>query len=572
MTGNSNSLNESEITPRPDPQDHPWVFVIDTTHFVQWVFSIPDEEEGYGPDGTEWPSFLWHFAAMPQVRDQRLNDMIARLGGGGKIRLGFSRHHDTSVLVSFEVVELNATARIRIEVVPSLALLRQEWECATASSEDEVAVNREFSARILDALPVACLAPLPPDASSVSVDWIEEQLTSKGRPLSESHDYEASEVFVVLCEERRLLVSYVPPSPVSILHEWIAWVKRHVPDSFATPLLSCVTPPRSAPPEVVPVAIDDLFDTGRLSEIQVDTAGAEARLRSGFEESGAEALGWYQPYHRYDEEHWGIYLHGPRILDLGRALRDRLAAVGCPTPNGGFELALRLILEHELFHARMESFALGLELSGRTPIYLRYNEQVYSRTVGTQDAMEEAVANFVARENINDCCTSWMKKPGWKAEHGSAVMDFIDELYRLSPPGYRDWDLAADPLFWRSLACQTATGAVEVEEPLPPLEPVLRSVPATVVGLPEVPIFLAGDAALAERFFGTPTRREVERLLKQRGYVPRSGKGSHVVWQSQDGQHFTLPATANLSRLVFHNLLRHLGMSKGEYFVTRSAL
>jgi predicted RNA binding protein YcfA (HicA-like mRNA interferase family) len=112
---------------------------------------------------------------------------------------------------------------------------------------------------------------------------------------------------------------------------------------------------------------------------------------------------------------------------------------------------------------------------------------------------------------------------------------------------------------------------LEVEEPSPPLEPVLKSVPAMVVGLSQVPIFLAGDAALAERFLAPPTRREMERLLRKRGYAPRSGEGTHDVWLAPDGRHFTLPAGRTVSRLVFHSFLHHLAMSKEEYLLARAA-
>ena len=571
MGDNSESMNMSAKSPPPGDRTKAWLIITDVCDVFPGLFSLPDEEKECGPDLENCPRLVLWLAekqGVPTDLPWKWRDILRH---GGKGRLALSRSGD-KVLLKFEVLEQNETGNIQVEVMPSLRFLRSEWERLTAKAPNYDTVEKEFLERFLDALPAASLLRVPTDAYTVTTDWIEAQFTGKGRPLAESHVYGTSEVFVVLCEESRLLVSYMPSPPVPILQEWMTWVRDHVPAAFASPLLSCATTPGTAPPGIVSVAIDDLFDTARLAEIQFDATDAEARLRNGFAEAGAEALGWYQPYHRYDEEHWGIYLHGPRVVDLGRALCDRLSAAGCPTPNDGFELAVRLVLEHELFHARMETFALGLELSGTAPIYLPYSERVYERTIRTDDALEEAIANFVAHERVDGFCAAWIKTRHWEQEHCRTVMEFIDELYNLSPPGYRNWSSAASPLVWRRLACQAAKGAVEVEGSLPPLEPILKSVSATVVELPQVAIFLAADAALADRFFSTPTRREVERLLKHRGYVPRPGKGSHVVWKSEDGGHFTLPSASSLSRLVFHNLLQHMGMSKEEYLVARNTL
>ena len=166
---------------------------------------------------------------------------------------------------------------------------------------------------------------------------------------------------------------------------------------------------------------------------------------SAIAEKGTDALGWYQPYHRYEGTHWGIYLYLPRVLDLGRTLSDRLAEVGCAHPNLGFELATRLVVEHELFHARMETFALEREMDTERVLYKAYEESVYQQTVGKRAALEEALANYVAREEIRALMTVWIKEEKCRQEDVDAVLAFIDDFYDLVRLATEIGDLVRNP-------------------------------------------------------------------------------------------------------------------------------
>lgn len=579
MTGNDDDVNmQPKEQPPVSVQNEAWLLPMEATAILPFVFSIPGEHEAHGPGIENCPSVIFWLATSKCVDSGLLLQWMALLGDGGKVRLGLSRSDESTAWVTFEVLEKNESKYIDIEVSPSVGFLREEWERQSSAQPQQDETTREFGKRLLDSIPIGCAVPLPPREAALAqepdrVAWIEEHLARKGKPLADLQQYTTSKVSLCFGEDQVLLVTYAPRRERPKLQEWIGWVQDHVPGAFYSPLLSRASPPPRLPAiQVVEVALDDLLDAAGLAEIEIDSAGAEDRVRTGFADLGSEALGWYQPYHKYDEGHWGIYLFCSRILDLGRVLCDRLSKVGCPQPIAGFELAMRLILEHELFHARMETFALGLELSGSAAIYKPYNETIYQKTLGTDRALEEAIANYTARETVQSLVTSWIATRNWKQQHVSAVMDFIDESYRLSPPGYRHWYLAADPLTWRRLAAQTITGTLESIEPLVPLDPFLKSPPIGIIELPQIPIWIASEDTLPDRLFGTPPRREVERMLKKRGYQPRSGKGSHTVWVSEDGTHFALPEKTSLSRLVFRNLLHHLGMSKEQYLAARSTI
>jgi len=553
-----------------DGMDKAWLLPMDIASVFPDILLFSPEQDALGPGIENCPDIVQWLGKSPGVLTELLFEWMSMICNGGRVQFSFSRSAEGAILLNFKILEQNETGKILIEVWPPLNLLREEWEWSLATTA-RLDAKQELADRFLDSLPLGCFIPLPPNGPDDSTPWIEEHLTRKGRPLAGASGYTASEVCLAAFEKLGLLVNYSAREEEAVLPTWIRWVQDYVSGAFASPLLAQVSsPPLLATTQVVQVAADDLLDTGNLEQIELESSGADERVRAGFVEGGSEALGWYQPYHCYDDAHWGIYLHGSRILDLGRVFYDRLRVQGCPQPIAGFELAMRLILEHEMFHARMETFALQLELANKTAVFKPYNENVYRRALGSDKSLEEAVANYVAREIVHGLVKSWMQTRSWMQDNVDAVMDLIDELYSVSPPGYRHWYRAADTRTWRRLTAEAMTGVLEPEEPLAPLEPALRSPPQGVLGLTEVPIWVVGDTALTDRFFSTPRRREVERFLKNRGYTPRPGKGSHTVWVSSTGAHFTLPEKDPLSRLVFHNLLHHLGVSKQRYVAVRN--
>jgi hypothetical protein len=223
-----------------------------------------------------------------------------------------------------------------------------------------------------------------------------------------------------------------------------------------------------------------------------------------------------------------------------------------------------------MFHVRADLLALGEEALRGLPLALPYDERVYRKTQGTAAALEEALANYVAWEAVRDLVNGWKAQGRWDQRAVTVCLRFIEELFAMSPGGYRDWRLGEDPRAWRTLVSQLRTGRAEVEEPLYPWEELLRRIPDAVRRPEAVPLWMTSDTGQAEKLFGTPPRKEVERFLHRRGYRLRKGKGGHIVWASPDGDDaFSLPTRNPLSQHVFHSLLRHFSMTKQEYLVCR---
>lgn len=334
-----------------------------------------------------------------------------------------------------------------------------------------------------------------------------------------------------------MFVTYTPQSIPSDLEQWKEWVQSNVPRAFPKKLRTTVSRPRS---KVVEIAISDVLDSNRFSELDRDSNGAESRLREVVERQGVEAIGWFQPYHEYDEGHWGIYLHASSLVDNGLVLRNRLMASDCPSPSDAFEIANRLVMEHELFHARVETFALSQEMTGKRPAYRKYSMSVYRQTASTPDHLEEALANYVAREFIRKLVTSWISQRGWNIRHADIVMQYIDEFFDASPAGYRDWRIGAKPETWRLLATQILSAKCAPPSPVPPLDSLLKTLPNEVARLNNVPIWITTEEGIADRLFGTPSRREAARFLESKGYIAGCG-GKHPVFHGLDGMKFPLP-------------------------------
>jgi predicted RNA binding protein YcfA (HicA-like mRNA interferase family) len=466
---------------------------------------------------------------------------------------------------------------IESDALRSLSEMLSNSEVTSQDSADAEVLNEHLTDKLLCVLPFAATVPPAPMEkmnleNAEFEEWLEEQLIKKGLPVADAARYVTSPAVLCPDDSPVQLVCYTPRPKMQMLQRWISWAQFEVPNAFDEPLRSTVPQPLTpARVRTVAMSLADVIAATGLHDIE-PAPDTENRVSKDFAQFGTEAIGWYQPYHRFDKDHWGIYLHSGRILDLGHALRERLRPAYGQEAADSFSIATRLILEHEFFHARLETFALGQEVSLGRPVFRPYSDHVYKSTIGTRQACEEAIANYFARQAIAELLASLRSTQGWSQGAIDTVIEFVDEIYELSPPGYRHWYLAAEPDIWRRLAGQVINGEVELQREDCPLEPLLHSVPSEVIELGDVPIWMTNENGIADRLFSTPTRREVERLLKKRGYFPRPGKGSHMVWQSNEGQHFTLPAGNSLSRLVFRNLLHHLGMTKESYLAVRATI
>ena len=410
--------------------------------------------------------------------------------------------------------------------------------------------------------------------------WVSRFLAKNGNRLARDGKYLLWVVRDPEDGEWLAVIAYSPREDVPALVECIAAAKVLVPAAFRDPLLSEQRPPESAARiSALPVGIEHLEDLGLLSglleevAVRISPADAETRTRQRLSERGTEALGWYQSFHVYGADAWGVYMRDEAIEDLAVWLLHRMQAKG----SNGFACALpttlRLILEHEFFHAQVDVFALTQELVGGRPLYFSYENQVYEPSLAN-GALEEALANWEARKTIEPFLWSLRASRSIDQVGIDETLKFVEEVFDHSPKGYRDWRIGANPLAFRAQAAQIVSGKSRPAPPLPPIEGMLRQTPGVLEFQGSVPIWTTHLSALGGALFATPSLREAQRLLRSRGFRPDSGrgKGGHIMWFAQDGgKGFPLPTRDPLSWTVYSNLLDLLGISRKEHLAARQA-
>ncbi len=295
-------------------------------------------------------------------------------------------------------------------------------------------------------------------------------------------------------------------------------------------------------------------------------------VKESLKKYGFEAFGWYQPHHFYSSACWGIYFDAKKIDELAFTIAQELKS----NVIGNFskyaiaaKLALNLVYQHELFHAKVEALSTWNELVAQKPKYISYKNNVYKKTWGKTTCIEEALANWHswkfdirAIEFFDDSQYSLIK---------SIVKDFLDT----SPPGYDQWAIGNSVYSWQTLATQIISGELDVINTLLPLHTLFDENFFQFNFLPsDVPVYFTGNGEILERLLISPStlrlppRKELRRVVeKYYGYSldPKGGKGSHEKWIGKDGRFFIIPERDPVSPPVFKNFLHHFGIDKNTY-------
>ena len=315
-------------------------------------------------------------------------------------------------------------------------------------------------------------------------------------------------------------------------------------------------------------ALDDL----QLDQPDASSRAQEIRCEQG--RRGFEAVAWYQAYHIWSEETWGIYLDAPKLDDLAYSIYEDLRDARLfASHNVAAFLAFGLTYAHELFHARVEAAASWLELNALQARYLRYSRGVYEKLRETSDWLEEALANWSSWEWSKSDDVQSVIAP--RISNGAGLERVITSTLDLSPPGYREWRKGSINDTWRTFASQLAIG-----KPMLPRSGIGLPLDSIVKGpLPydfrasDIPLRFVGKGVIADRLqsrpatFNVPSRREIEKALKHFKHAvdPSGGKGGHQKWTGPDQRAFILPTRDPVSPGVFKTFLHHVGIDKATY-------
>lgn len=323
----------------------------------------------------------------------------------------------------------------------------------------------------------------------------------------------------------------------------------------------------------------DLKDA--LGELQLDQTDLRNRVddvRKDVKDHGFEAIAWFQPYHIWTEETWGIYFDARKLDDLALSFLDDFKSQPVQGSHSlAALLAFGLTYAHELFHARVEAALSWQEITAFQPRHLRYKERVYQVLRETPEWLEEALANWSA--------WNWFKAPGIQpvvarmSSNPEGLERVVETSLDLSPQGYQEWRLGQQAGTWRTFANQLCTSNPKTAAPgiLLPLESVLtgplpHALPYDFLPA-DIPLRFVGPGVIADRLqshpatFNVPPRRELERALRhfRHSLDAAGGKGGHQKWTGPDQRAFILPTRDPVSTGVFKTFLHHVGIDKATY-------
>ncbi len=367
----------------------------------------------------------------------------------------------------------------------------------------------------------------------------------------------------------------------------VRWsVQRSLPHALRRPRLAHVGRPEFegfTEPSDQPTGTVSGVDNGRqewldsLEDVHLDDRDYRDRIegsRKDRQAQGFEAIAWFQPYHSYSEEVWGIYFDARKLDDFALSLLDDLRSHRIQaSPTHAARLAFGLTYAHELFHARVEAALSWLELNALQPRHLRYKQRVYDALRETPEWLEEALANWSSWDWFQSVPVQALFACGMANLDG--LRKVVESSLDLSPPGYREWRVGHQPFTWRNFTTQLTTGQAKASASALalPLESTLWGPLPYDFLASDIPLRFVGCGVIADRLqsqpatFNVPTRRELERALKFFRHIldASAGKGGHQKWTGPDQRAFILPTRDPVSVGVFKTFLQHLGIDKATY-------
>ena len=218
-------------------------------------------------------------------------------------------------------------------------------------------------------------------------------------------------------------------------------------------------------------------------------------------EAGFEASAFYISFHNCTEDRkWGIFYYDDAVRALATKIKRDL---GITDDKKCARLAIEILRKHELFHFRLDLFALQQELTLRRPLYNKYARNVYRKVLFTKECYEESLANassvsgwsiyqhlaerlstrsfysstvlniedFAEFTEIDEVQVATVMS---RLNEPSPIEGFVRELCKQAPPGYCDF--ARDPTdLCAGLGGQLLTNSVNKKLPKPQASWVGRS-------------------------------------------------------------------------------------------------
>lgn len=294
--------------------------------------------------------------------------------------------------------------------------------------------------------------------------------------------------------------------------------------------------------------------------------------RDGEIECGIDVLAWYNSFSN-DPNTAGIYitergiaLYASRILKMLTQRPDGAPADACRVSIAG---AIALLMSHEMYHHRVESYCLSLSSILKRAVYRPYVTTIYEPKVTPvlqDDCLEEAVSSAFEYLHVSDAIYDQLDL---SSEDIADVRKSILTGYDKRPPSYKNGKLYTTPSKFKRANLSLSVSCASSREPEPPIENI--PVPVIKKGFAErillenwtyVPDISDGLGVMA---FCIPTK-QLKTYLRSQGFEMQSGrgKGSHEIWQSAGKPFITLPNRKEQLPRVSKSIAMALGVDSIE--------
>jgi len=146
------------------------------------------------------------------------------------------------------------------------------------------------------------------------------------------------------------------------------------------------------------IPLSDAFKNRFVQFAKETTQADKAKTQGKLYGYGTDGFGTYLPLHLLWPElvnYWGIYISETGVLQLAARMYNLPNLKWEENIQTLIQIAYQAILRHELFHFKIEQWALIFELATGKPYYLPYLAYVYLPTIydDNDNNLEEALAN-----------------------------------------------------------------------------------------------------------------------------------------------------------------------------------
>lgn len=278
-----------------------------------------------------------------------------------------------------------------------------------------------------------------------------------------------------------------------------------------------------------------------------------------------DCLAFYLPFHSYYPDWWGVYLIAEGVCDLASKLSFLTRHPRGLSRTLWVAAARHFLYRHESFHHSVECFATRLEVVQRTSLYRTKFDAVYQQTFGTDECVEEALANAYAIQHTVDATK--------ELPQASQMLTAIDNYVRANPPGYRLGVQFSGRDEFRNERARFAELNHNTSFPTTKKTncSIWHAAPHSFTGIGRITSRvnylvnrksrLGKRLRVDARFISHP--KFTKRLRKDFGCsCLRQGKGSHEIWKGPTGRKAPIPRhVGDLHDKLARGILKQLGLT-----------